>query len=288
MKVAIIFGGSGYIGSHLVEILSNGDVFDRLFVCDIHEPKFCIESHSKDNVSFFLCDVRVPINIPLHKIDMDNSWVFNFAAVHREPGHEFQEYFDTNIPGAENIIKFANKTGVKNILFTSSIAPYGKSIEERTEKSPLYPETGYGISKALAEQIHQKWLAEDQSKRLIIVRPSVIFGPKDPGNVYRMIKGIKKGTFVLPNGGNIIKAYGYIYGLIDSMLFTMSKNEQSLIVYNYVENPTVPLCEMVKIAKNELGYTKPVLKVSVRFLAAAAFILQIVFKLAGKNLTFIQ
>ncbi len=55
--------------------------------------------------------------------------------------------------------------------------------------------------KHLPKKTHQQWLAEDNDRRLIIVRPSVIYGPKDPGNVYRMIKALKKGTFVLPDGG---------------------------------------------------------------------------------------
>lgn len=283
VNYAIIFGGSGYIGSHLVEKLTQDDRFDKIVVADIKEPQFCISSHSMENVSFVSCDVRLLIDLDLPNIDLKKSFIFNFAAVHREPGHDFNEYFDTNIPGAKNVIEFARIKGIKNIFFTSSIAPYGRSLNERTENSPLYPETGYGISKALAEKIHEKWLVEENTRRLIIVRPSVIFGPKDPGNVYRMIKGIKKGTFILPNGGRIVKAYGYIYGLIDSMLFAISQTDQPLIIYNYAENPIVPLCEMTEIVKNELGYKKPVPKISVKILAIVAFFMQNAFKLIGKK-----
>ena len=155
-------------------------------------------------------------------------------------------------------------------------------MEQRTESSMLYPETAYGISKALAEKIHKEWLAEDKSRRLIIVRPSVIFGPKDPGNVYRMIKALKKGTFVLPNGGQIIKGYGYVYGLIESVLFTMNKKER-LIIYNYAENPLEPLKNMAAIAKQELGYKKPTVKLSVNTLAFIAFFIHKGFKLFGKK-----
>ena len=171
---------------------------------------------------------------------------------------------------------------MSDILFTSSVAPYGHSLNKRTEESTLYPETAYGISKALAEKIHQVWLSEDSTRRLIIVRPSVIFGPKDPGNVYRMIKALKSGTFVLPNGGKVIKGYGYVYGLVESMLFTMQKNDK-FILYNYAENPLVPLKEMVNIAKEELGYNKPTVEMSVKLLTFIAFFIQKGFKLIGKK-----
>lgn len=278
-KTAIIFGGSGYIGRNLLSIFKRQNIFSRYIVFDLLELKGFEQDKT---VTFIKADVRKPIKLIDVDIEKDNSWIFNFAAIHREPGHEYKEYFDTNIPGAENINEFARITGIRNIFFTSSIAPYGRSLFERTENSTLYPETAYGISKALAEKIHQQWLAEDASRRLIIVRPSVIFGPEDPGNVYRMIKALKKGSFVLPNGGDIIKAYGYVFGLIDSILFTMNKSDR-LIIYNYSENPLVNLNEMTKIAKKEFNYTKPTLKLSVGKLAFVAFFLQLFSKILGKK-----
>lgn len=282
IKTAIIFGGSGYIGSNLLAFFINNSVFDKYYIFDIKLlngfDKYILEG----TVISQKFDVREGLNINIQDFDINSSWIFNFAAIHREPGHEYQNYFDTNIPGAENINEFARKSGIKNIFFTSSIAPYGRSLNQRTEGSALYPETAYGISKALAEKIHEQWLSEDNSRRLIIVRPSVIFGPKDPGNVYRMIKALEKGTFVLPNGGNIIKGYGYVYGLVESMLFTMKKTER-LIVYNYAENPVLSLKEMVSIIKEELNYKKPTVKMSVNLLAFLAFFIQKGFQLIGKK-----
>jgi nucleoside-diphosphate-sugar epimerase len=276
---AIIFGGAGYIGRNMVSEFLKSNVFDEYIICDIRELD---DFKHEKKVIFKKIDVRNPIALDLASVNVNTSWIYNFAAIHREPGHEFQEYFDTNIPGANNVTEFASKTGIKNIYFTSSIAPYGKSMEKKTEDSELYPCTGYGISKALAEKIHAIWLRGDSSRRLIIVRPSVVFGPKDPGNVYRMIKAIKKGTFVLPDGGKVIKAYGYVFGLIDSMLFTM-KRQDKLIVYNYAENPLVPLREMTEIVKREFSYNKPILKVPVKILAIIAVVLKTLLKIVGKS-----
>ena len=280
-KTAIILGGSGYIGRNLLQHFLNEKFFSKYIVGDIVQ----LEGFEKfPEVTFKRIDVRKPIEIEdLRNVDKENSWIFNLAAIHREPGHAYFEYFDTNIPGANNTCDLARKTGIRNVYFTSSIAPYGRSKEERTENSNLYPETAYGISKAIAEKIHETWLAEHTDRRLIICRPSVIFGPKDPGNVYRMIKALKKGMFVLPNGGNVIKAYGYVYGLVDSIIFTIDNQTEPLIVYNYAEHPLVTLREMTSIVKKKLGYTKPVLSISTTFLAMLARVIQVFTKIVGKK-----
>ena len=282
MKTAILFGGSGYIAHFLLKALIKSSAFEDYIVCDLN-PIIGFDDEIKSGKIKYNCiDVRNPIpNLDI-RFDVSNSWIFNFAAIHREPGHDYKEYFDTNIPGANHINEFARKTGIKNILFTSSIAPYGKSLDQRTESSPLYPETAYGISKAMAEKIHGQWLEEEKDRRLIIVRPSVIFGPEDPGNVLTMIKALKKGTFVLPNGGNIIKGYGYVYGLIESMIFTMEK-ENKFIIYNYAENPVEPLKKMVNIVKEELKIKKITIHLSVKFLAFIAFFIDKGFKIIGKK-----
>lgn len=278
---AFIFGGSGYIGKNLLNTLLSKGTFAAYYILDVKQLEGFESEISLGQVKFINIDVRQSIEFNIDEpIDFDNDWIFNFAAIHREPGHNYHEYFDTNIKGAHNINAFADRVGVRNVFFTSSIAPYGRSKSQKNETSNMYPETAYGISKGMCELIHQKWLNEDKLKRLIIVRPSVIYGPKDPGNVYRMIKSLKKGTFVLPNGGNVIKSYGYIFGLIDSILFTINQNKR-FVVYNYAENPTIPLVDMTKVVKEQLNINKLTLKLPIWFLTIVAFFFQIIFKLTG-------
>lgn len=280
MKAAFLFGGSGYIGYHIIIRFLELNQFDKYIIYDINPPKYF--DSLPENISFIHCDVKNPIASFDQKIDFSASWIFNLAAIHREPGHAAHEYFDTNIAGAKNINVFAESMGILNIFFTSSIAPFGKSLDVSTEASTLYPETPYGISKSMSELIHKNWLGNHSDRRLIIVRPSVIYGPKDPGNIYRTIKALKKGVFVLPNGGNVIKAYGYVYGLVDSILFTMSKTDCE-ITYNYAEYPLLTLKEMTQEIKKELHYSKPTLSLPVGILAVIAGAIQLVFNAIGKK-----
>ena len=126
----------------------------------------------------------------------EDDIIFNFAAVHRTPGHEDHEYFETNIRGAENVVAFAEKWNIKKIVFTSSIAPYGAAEELKKETTLPNPNTAYGISKLVAEKIHEKWQNGDAAHRqLTIVRPGVVFGKGENGNFTRLYWAIRGHKF---------------------------------------------------------------------------------------------
>lgn len=221
---------------------------------------------------FFPCDVRKPIGPQLAGIRPD--WIFNFAAVHREPGHAREDYFDTNLPGARNVCAFAEETGCEKILFTSSIAVYGPTNGPTSETSPLYPASPYGISKLCSELIHEAWRAADARRKLVICRPAVVYGPGDPGNILRMIRAIKKGYFIFPGNRRIQKSYAYIEGLLDSFEFAMGRTENALI-YNYAERETETLEGLVRIVQQHLGKKIPAITAPLPVLVAAAKIIQL-------------
>jgi nucleoside-diphosphate-sugar epimerase len=274
MKNVIIFGGSGYIGSHLAAYLLKSDLCETIYIADIEPLKNDYLIRSK-RVKYNQCDVRN--DIPSDLIDGEIDWIFNFAAVHREPGHEHKEYFNTNLKGARNICAFADEVNCKNILFTSSIAVYGPTTEATKEDTLKTPDSAYGSSKYAAELIQEKWQCSNPNRRLIVVRPGVVYGPGDPGNILRMIKAIQKGYFAYPGSIDIKKSYAYIYGLLESMLFFINSDEQS-IKYNYVEYPTEPLGDVTKIIKRELDSKAPILSLPMPLLKPVA---KVIYKLFG-------
>ena len=74
-------------------------------------------------------------------------------------------------------MRFCREVRNKEIVFTSSIAPYGAAEDLKTEDTLPTPNTPYGISKLVAEKIHTIWQAKKSNERqLTIVRPGVVFG----------------------------------------------------------------------------------------------------------------
>ena len=163
----VIIGGSGFIGSYLANYLLNHKLVNNLDSFD-----FSDKGDTNPAIRYKKVDVRRKIN----SINKSYNILFNLAAIHKTPGHDPYEYYETNILGAENICNFARKNNIKTIVYTSSIAPYGPSEEEKFEQTLPQPISPYGVSKLIAEYIHRAWASEDSARKLIIVRPGVVFG----------------------------------------------------------------------------------------------------------------
>jgi len=176
-NAVVIFGGSGFIGQHFAHYLLDNELVANVVLVDVKEliPLSMLEKYVNSNkIQFHKVDVRNKIELELSE---NVALICNFAAVHREPGHEHVEYYDTNLPGAENVCEWADKVNCKNIVFTSSIAPYGPTEVPKDESAIPAPLSAYGGSKLAAEKIHQVWQSNDISnKKLAIVRPGVVFG----------------------------------------------------------------------------------------------------------------
>ena len=221
----IIFGGSGFIGTHLIHLLKEECIKedDKIYDLDIVMPgeegvvPGVVEKN--EGVIYLRKDVRKELS--LNFTPTEDDIIFNLAAVHRTPGHKDEEYFETNIKGAENVTAFAEKYGIKKILFTSSIAPYGASEEIKYEDTLPTPNTPYGISKLTAEKIHEKWAVKDESRELTIVRPGIVYGKGEHGNMTRLYSGQKGHYFVYTGRKDTIKACVYVKELVRFFKYRM-------------------------------------------------------------------
>ncbi len=211
----VIFGGSGFIGTHTANLLRARLPDAKIYIADL----LAEGSEFVQRV-----DVRKPIDM-LGEFGK-NTLIFKFAAVHRTPEHPDRAYFETNIRRAENVCNFARKYGIENIVFTSSIAPYGAAEDLKSEDTLPTPNTPYGISKLVAEKIHREWAAESADRKLSIVRPGIVFGTGEHGNMTRLYKGLKIHKFAYACRKDTIKACIYVKDLARVML-AMAENEQA-------------------------------------------------------------
>ncbi len=255
----IITGGTGFIGTHLTNLLKEQHPECMVYNLDIVEPgtplptvknyKPALRKGQTLQSTFVYCDVRKPID-DLPFTPTEDDVIFNLAAVHRTPEHPDYEYFETNIRGGENVCAFASKYGIKRIVFTSSIAPYGAAEELKEETTLPTPNTAYGISKLVAEKIHTIWQAEDSAhRRLTILRPGVVFGKGENGNFTRLYQGIRSRKFAYPGRKDTIKACIYVKELVRFMLWCVDNQREGVSLYNCTIHPAYTIEQIVDAMK---------------------------------------
>lgn len=258
----IITGGTGFIGTHLTNLILAEHPDAKVWNLDIVKPgtpnpvvknyKPAVREGETLGSTYVECDVRKPIGeLPFTPTPEDV--IFNFAAVHRTPGHEDKEYFETNIRGAEHVCEFAERYGIKKMVFTSSIAPYGASEELKREDTLPTPNTAYGISKLVAEKIHIGWQKGGADRQLLIVRPGVVFGKGENGNFSRLYKGIKDHMFAYPGRKDTIKACVYVKELVRFILWNVEERQTAFDLYNCTFEPAYTIEEIVKAMKKVTG-----------------------------------
>ncbi len=241
MKI-VVFGGSGFIGTRLVaRLLGNGHV---VTIADI------AKSALYPNISRE-CDVREPG--PVSEACSGADVIYNLAAVHRDDVRPRSRYWDVNVGGATNICDAADALGVDRIIFTSSVAIYGSRAEELEEGALPAPFNDYGTTKLEAEAVHRDWVGKDPRRRgLIIVRPTVVFGEGNRGNLFTLIDQIQRGRFAMVGSGDTVKSIAYV-GNVSAFLEHLLSLDNGLHIFNYVDKPDYTTRDLVRTVRQHLG-----------------------------------
>ena len=244
--LVVIFGGSGFIGSHLAALLVDSGY-------TVHSADIIPCADSRYTYEF--CDVRKPISLEITELP---SLVVNLAAIHRTPGHEPQEYYETNVSGAVHISNWCKSRNISKMIFTSSIAVYGPGQQVKEENSALNPVNDYGRSKVIAEDILLAWQKDEIQKRtLVICRPAVIFGTNEKGNFTRLAKALKNKYFFYPGGPTTVKACGYVKDLTRSLMYVLEASNNKSTIYNFCFPREYTIGQICEIFHEVSDFSKP-------------------------------
>jgi len=240
MNISII-GGSGFIGTNLTTHL--------LFLG--HTVKILDKKESSKYPIFWVfADVCKPNT--LEKPLADSEVVINLAAEHRDDVTPKSLYDDVNVTGAENVCNICSKLGIKKIVFTSSVAVYGFAPRGTNETGKINYFNDYGRTKWLAEEKYRHWLNSDPKNSLVIIRPTVVFGEQNRGNVYNLLKQVASGNFLMIGNGRNIKSMAYVQNLVAFIEHNLSITSGEHL-YNYIDKPDFDMNALVKEVNTILG-----------------------------------
>ena len=220
-------GGSGFIGSHFHEVIDHKQIVNF----DIRKPF----SHLKS--TYVSGNVRNLDELEDSIVGSSPETIIALAAEHKDFGVDRESYFLTNEYGTENICKAASKAGVKSIIFYSSVAVYGNNKTPSTESMEPKPNLPYGESKLAGEKVLREWASEDGSRKVIIMRPAVVYGERNVANMFRLIQQINKGRYFNIGKGENIKSIAYVKNLVEATLYLEQELGEGVHTFNYADEP---------------------------------------------------
>ncbi len=236
-----VLGGSGFIGTRLVSQLCAAGHRVRIFdkaVSAVHPDLVTIG------------DVRDPAAVAA--VLRNCECAINLAAEHSDEVAPTSLYFDVNVGGAGHLVAAAADAGVARIVFVSSVAVYGLDQPMASERTPLRPCNDYGRSKVQAEAVYTTWQRADPALRsLTVVRPCVVFGEGNRGNVHNLIDHLRRRRFVMVGRGDNRKSIAYVGNLVD-FLCDQINNPAGLHCSNYADKPDLTTAELVRTIRNLL------------------------------------
>jgi nucleoside-diphosphate-sugar epimerase len=239
----VVIGGSGFIGTRLVGRLDSAADVPVRIVDKADSAAFPALVH--------IADVRS--TEALRDALSDGCTIINLAAEHRDDVRPLSLYDEVNVGGAVNICRVARERSVKTIIFTSSVAVYGFAPIGTAEDGVIAPFNDYGRTKHLAEEVFRKWQAEaPQERSLVIIRPTVVFGERNRGNVYNLLNQIHSGRFMMIGAGDNRKSMAYVENVAAFIEYSMGMGPGTHI-YNYVDKPDFSMNELVSWVRRVLG-----------------------------------
>lgn len=236
-KITVI-GGSGFVGTNLCcqfeKARQDFEIID-------------LKSSARFPHKYKKGDIR---NIQSLREAISGQIVIHLAAVHRDDVRDADAYYSTNVLGTENVASVCSELGIKKIVFTSTVAVYGFAQPGTDEAGRINPFNEYGKTKFIAEEKLRLWQLADNNS-LIIVRPTVIFGKGNRGNVYNLLAQIASGKFVMVGPGTNKKSMAYV-GNVAAFLCSCISTDQKYALYNYIDTPDLTMNDLVSYVRQIL------------------------------------
>jgi GlcNAc-P-P-Und epimerase len=238
----ILIGGAGFVGSRLTSTLRNSIVLDVKLVGD----------------NFIDITNKKTFN---DKIDVHSKIVL-LAAEHRDDVSPASKYYETNVQGTQNVLDHMDRVGCKHLIFTSSVAVYGLNKVNPDESHPVDPFNHYGKSKWEAEKVIKSWYDKDpQGKSITIIRPTVIFGERNRGNVYNLLRQIASGKFMMIGDGRNEKSMAYVGNVVAFIKHRLDVDQAGYHIFNYVDKPDLTITSLLSVIESSLDMKIPSIRI---------------------------
>jgi nucleoside-diphosphate-sugar epimerase len=209
MKI-LVTGGTGFTGSHLARRLLQAG--HQVVVIDNQQGLFFDELKGL-GAEIFIGSVADE-NL-LRKVVQGCEVVHHLAAAFRKVNLPKSVYWDVNVEGTRRLVAEALRCGVRKFVYCSTCGVHGDVKQgPADENAPISPEDYYQYTKFAGEKVLADYLGN--GLKIVILRPTAIYGPGDPERFFMLFKMVRKGRFFMFGDGMAHYHPVYIDNLIDA------------------------------------------------------------------------
>ena len=273
MNIKLI-GASGFVGTRLLDLLKQDGGY-LLQNIDLQPSPFF-------NDITVIGDARSQKD--MDKLLVGTDVVVLLAAQHRDDVSPVSLYYETNVGGLETTLKAMEKNGCKRIVFYSSVAVYGLNKDNPSEEFPKDPFNHYGKSKWQAEEVLQEWFRTHPDWNINIVRPTVIFGERNRGNVFNLLSQIAGGKFLMVGKGVNKKSMAYVGNVVAFTKYLIDECNSGYNVFNYIDKPDFTMNELVSLVERVLDKKIPSVHFPYWMGMCGGYCFDVLAKITGKKL----
>ena len=283
MKKVLATGTTGFIGSNLLNSL--------------HQQGWQITTVVRNNLVQH--PSRLIRTIKIGEIDGSTDWdqtlegidtVIHLAArahiINDTIPNPEAEFIRVNTEGTANLVKYSIAAGVKHFILISSIGAMGTFRQQiLTENSLCQPDTPYGNSKLQAEQALIN-LAKDSNMTWTILRPTLVYGAGNPGNMERLMKLIKLGL-PLPFGSiKNRRSFLYVDNLVDAIVTCINHPNAANQIFLVSDNQDVSTPQLIRLIAQQMELSCKLVPVSPSLLKLLGYAGDVAQLISKKSLPF--
>ena len=264
---ALVTGGAGFIGTHLVERLLNDG--NEVIVVDnftLGKQENVDKFKSNKNYKFYMLDISDNERFCQELKDEQIDIVYHLAANSdiqkggKNPNVDYRDTFMTT----RGVLELMRRNNIKNLFFSSTSAIYGdehgKLLTE--DLGGLLPISYYGSAKAASENFISSYSYMNDFNTMIFRFPNVI----GPNLTHGVIHDFTKKLLNNPNeleilgDGTQTKPYIYVLDLIDCIMMMTKEIKKGVNIYNVGVETATSVTRIADIVCEELGYKNVVYK----------------------------
>jgi dihydroflavonol-4-reductase len=276
LKKILVTGGTGFIGSHLVERLVKEKMNVRCLIRETSNTNW-IQGLDVEFVIGDLSDIA-----SLHGVVTGVDTIFHLAGQSR--GSSDKDFYESNVVGTMNLLKAVIQTGtkLKRFIFLSSQAAAGpcpddKPVIESDDCNPISP---YGSSKLAAEEAIRVFHPQIP---LTIIRSPAVYGPRDT-DFYPLFRSVKKGIKPIIGWKDNYISFIYVQDLVNGLLLSAGSKKTIGKTYYMLSDRQISYRDFENIIAKAQVKRALTLRIPIGIAYLFAFILEGILKLFGKSI----